>query len=227
MIISHRHKFIFIKLRKTAGTSLEIALSAICGPEDIITPISKDDEKIRAELGFPGPQNVFIPTRIYSLADWSRKLLKGKRKVFYNHMPAREIKSSVSSGIWNSYYKFCLERNPWDKIISHYYHRSRTQEFESVMDYLLNNHRDEIQGFDMYSINEKVVADKVFRYEEMDSALKELSDKLGTRITMPEYHAKSQFRPDSRHYRDILTEQEAGFIKNRFSREIELMGYSY
>jgi hypothetical protein len=25
------------------------------------------------------------------------------------------------SGIWNSYFKFCVERNPWDKVLSHYH----------------------------------------------------------------------------------------------------------
>ncbi|MEL6382956.1 MAG: chondroitin 4-O-sulfotransferase, partial [Cyanobacteria bacterium J06626_18] len=32
MIISHEYKFIFLKTRKTAGTSIEIALSKFCGP---------------------------------------------------------------------------------------------------------------------------------------------------------------------------------------------------
>jgi len=227
MIISHKHKFIFIKLRKTAGTSLEIALSRVCGEEDIITPISKDDEKVRSELGYPGPQNFFIPEKYYSISDWKKRLLKGERKVFFNHMPAHEIKRYTPEKIWNSYFKFCFERNPWDKIISHYYHRGRTQEFENVMDYLLNNRGDEIQGFNMYSIKGKVVTDKVFRYEEMESALDELSNKIGTRITMPDYRAKSQFRETSSHYQDILTEEEAAFIKNHFSREIALMDYSF
>ncbi len=31
MIISHEHKFIFLKTKKTAGTSVELALTRLCG----------------------------------------------------------------------------------------------------------------------------------------------------------------------------------------------------
>ena len=37
MIISHKHKFIFVRPRKTAGTTMQNVLSTICGEEDIIT----------------------------------------------------------------------------------------------------------------------------------------------------------------------------------------------
>ena len=30
MIVSHKHRFIFLKSQKTGGTSLELALSRIC-----------------------------------------------------------------------------------------------------------------------------------------------------------------------------------------------------
>lgn len=41
MIASYKCNFIFIKTRKTAGTSVELALGEHCGPDDIITPIGK------------------------------------------------------------------------------------------------------------------------------------------------------------------------------------------
>ena len=43
MIVSHKNRFIFLKTRKTAGTSIEISLRPYCGPDDIITRITEDD----------------------------------------------------------------------------------------------------------------------------------------------------------------------------------------
>ncbi len=57
MIVSHKHQFVFLKTRKSAGTSAEIALSKHCGPDDIITPLSPEDEAMRRDLGYRGAQN--------------------------------------------------------------------------------------------------------------------------------------------------------------------------
>ncbi len=57
MIVSHARKFIFVKTRKTSGTSMEISLSTVCGPDDIITPISWEDELVRLDMGGRLPQN--------------------------------------------------------------------------------------------------------------------------------------------------------------------------
>ena len=43
MTISHKYNFIFIKTLKTAGTSLEIYLSQMCGNGDIVTPIEPSE----------------------------------------------------------------------------------------------------------------------------------------------------------------------------------------
>ena len=75
MLISHRHKFIFLKTQKTAGTSLEIALSAFLSKQDVITPLSRkwpwpsEDESTRREPGLPGPSNCLAPFQAYRPED--------------------------------------------------------------------------------------------------------------------------------------------------------------
>ena len=114
MIISHQYKFIFIKTAKTAGTSIEIALSKFCGEKDIITPITSEDEIIRKELKYRGPQNYLAPISEYKIKDFARLLLYRKKKgKYYNHISAREIIKHTGKAVWKNYYKFCFERNPF------------------------------------------------------------------------------------------------------------------
>jgi hypothetical protein len=56
MILSRAHGFIFIKGLKVGGTSVEIALSTICGTDDIVTPITPIDELKRIDAN-GGAQN--------------------------------------------------------------------------------------------------------------------------------------------------------------------------
>src|SRR5215217_2781519 len=100
MIISHEHKFIFLKTRKTAGTSIEIALSRFCGEEDMITPIGRED-KLRENLSPRGAQN-------FQYAAEDGRNSQGERQIScYNHMPAKRVRDLIGTKIWDEYFKFC------------------------------------------------------------------------------------------------------------------------
>lgn len=57
MIYLASRNLLFVKPKKTAGTSVEIALSRNAGSEDIVTPLLEEDEKIRWDLGGQFPVN--------------------------------------------------------------------------------------------------------------------------------------------------------------------------
>ena len=57
MIISHKHKFCLFQPPKTGGSSLEVAFSKYCGPDDVITPMPRRPEADETEIQDP-QQNV-------------------------------------------------------------------------------------------------------------------------------------------------------------------------
>ena len=63
MLVSHKHRFIFVKTRKTGGTSVELALAPHCGPDDIITPL----KEYGSETAGISPRNYRLPQTRWSL----------------------------------------------------------------------------------------------------------------------------------------------------------------
>lgn len=228
MIISHKHKFIFLKTRKTAGTSLEIALSKICGPKDIISPISKNDEIARKEYSEISAQNYLVPLNRYCKKELANSFFKLKPLQFYNHMTAKQVKSLIPKHIWDNYYKFTIDRNPFDKIVSLYFWRRGHKKFENIYEFLTNGGLKSFTSYEIYSIDGVVAVDKVYKYENLDFVLNDLGEKLQLKeqLKMPKYKAKSTSR-EVKDYKDILDKESIDLIKIIFAREIELLNYKY
>lgn len=239
MIISHEHKFIFIKCRKTAGTSIEMSLSKICGSDDIITPFNPEDEQKRLDLGIRGAQNYLKARKEKpSKSKWERlKEMKfhddtpvKKEKLvkkFYNHISAKEV-AKLMPDVWNSYFKFTVERNPFDKVVSYYFWRGGHAQYATVSDFILGGGIDAMKSYDLYSIDKFPAVDKIYRFEDFDFFKKDLTQQLNLSepFRMVEYKAKSGHRK-VRSYREVLDEKAIKLIKIAFAREIKLLGYEF
>lgn len=229
MIISHKHKFIFLKTRKTAGTSIEIALSEHCGKYDIITPIDNEDEKLRLQVSSCEAQNFKVSLHEHSLHELIGLFLGQPRKTFFNHISAREVIDLIGPKRWNSYYKFCFERNPWDKTISHFFSMGGWEKFRSLDNYFSSGAFGRIKGFDLYSLNNRVAVDEVFRFENMNESLSRVQGILGLKrpISIKHLKAKGMRRTDRRHYSELLNREQKELIDIAFAREIKLLNYQF
>ena len=228
MIICHKYKFIFFKTNKTAGTSIEIGLSKFCDEYDVITPISEKDELLRIDFGGRGPQNCYHHLSKYNIKNWFRSSKKKKDLKFYNHMPANEVKALISKDIWDSYFKFCFVRNPWDAVISLYHWKYRNRKKPSLSESIKKDaHLLKEKGHDIYKINGEVVVDKIYKYENLEIALKDISNKLKLPTMLDIPRAKSKHRSDNSNYTEILTDNDKIFIQNTFKKEIERFEYTF
>lgn len=215
MIVSHAHRFIFLKTRKTAGTSVEIALSRICGPDDIITPINQAGEKLRRAAGGRPPQNYTAPPLE----------LEGRA-----HLPARGVRRVVGADLWGSYLKFSIERNPWDAVVSLYYWRNRATPTPIPFEDFLNS--DEVPRWaegnaQIYRLHGKVAVDEMCRFESLGSDLAGLWSALDLPGTPELPHAKGVSRPREARYQTMYTDAAAKRVGDIFAEMTAEFGYGF
>lgn len=221
MIISHRHGFVFLKTRKTAGTSIEIALSDLCGDEDVITPVADVDEAYRFEQGIRGHQNCCKPGGSYKNSQ-DRSSLR-----FYNHMPARKIQPLLEESAWSSYFKFCVVRNPYDKAVSRYFwHRKIHGGSADLNQYIAKVAPVYLSDWSLYTLDGKIAVDRVFRFENLAEDLAAVCSEIGLpKLQLP--RAKSSSRSDRRHYRELLSSRARVRIEMVCEKELQTFGYSF
>jgi hypothetical protein len=236
MIISHKYKFIFIKTRKTAGTSIEKFLAPFCGEEDVITPdhLHAEEDHLREiarnyDSGWNLLNELFYPDHLLDIPRAVRDKLK--RPTFYNHISARCVKARVSKNIWDSYYKFSFERNPWDKCISFYYWQSRgNKNLGDFNDYLTNLKGgltlDQALPIDWkrYSYRNNIIVDDVFDFSDLQNNLKKALSN--TTFPIEELDVMlPKMKGNLRKHDFTYTTESDLLIRKYFYREIEQFNF--
>jgi hypothetical protein len=202
MIISHKHKFIFLKPYKVAGSSFEFALSSILGTRDLVTYLSKDEEKKRwIELGVKERNNRKALAELMKHFSFQNKRdLKSLRwpKLFHPHAPAEDVKSFLGNTLWEQYTKVSLIRNPWDYLLSAYYWNPSNQNRKPFEQWIRENIQIIGGNNRQYCINGECVIDVFLRYEHLLSDLSALpvseGDKQKVKLYLSKAHFKSGFR---------------------------------
>lgn len=211
MIVSHEHKFIFVKTRKTAGTSLEVFLEPLCGEQDVVTPVSpayQDSETVAHR-----PRN---------------------NEGFRNHAPAGMIRAQVGEDVWNNYFKFSVERKPWDKMVSMYWWRkfqyNIDDDFGSFCRKAIaqpNNVYTCPSDFHFYTIDGELCVDKVIQFETLTDDFSSVCEHLGLGKVDALPRAKSKIRKEKRHYFEYYDDELRDLVADRFRNEIALFGYEF
>jgi hypothetical protein len=231
MIVSHQHKFIFIKTAKTGGTSIEAALSQICGPEDIITPFREDAEKDRRGRG---PQNYRIEHPLKPKRPlWRKLLLRPERYYhasvgFYEHIPAWRASTYLGEEIWNSYFKFAFDRNPWDRQVSWYLYKTKSKRARPSFERFMKGRGAFLGNHKLYTIDGTLAVDFVGRYENLEDDLARALKNVGIdqRLKVPRTNVTPN-KDKSRDFRSYYSPETKALVAAWYAPEIALLGYGF
>ena len=231
MILSHAHKFIYIKTYKTGSTSVEAALSGVCGERDVLTEAS---EQLRGVRQKPA-QNYRIdhpakPARPL----WKQLLGRPERHYhpsvgYYEHMPAWRVRTYCGEAIWNSYFKFSFERNPWDRQVSWYHYKTKSKSEgakPSFSAFNADKRRAFVENWDLYTIDGEIALDFVGRYETLEADFAHVLSKIGLAgaVALPRTNVS---KAKSTSYRDHYDDVSRGLVGDWYASEIKHFGYEF
>lgn len=240
MIYLQAANILFLKTRKTAGTSFEIALSRHATPVDIVTPVSLVDEILRRRAGGVFPQN-WARTRAaeiafkQAVAEFAASKAAAppagamrpfKRQArFFNHFGPDIVRPQLGAERFDRALKVTICRHPYEQLVSQAFfkQRNRTTDFNTMVNRILDNPRPNTS---LYMFDGKPVIDVFIKYESLREDIASLERRTGLALLPHMPQAKGGHRADSLRADALLSAEQKKrcFDINRW--EFEMLGYA-
>lgn len=205
VLVCHPKKFIFLKTRKTAGTSFEMMLQPYCAPPGhVVREVTSESV---SEYGVVGAR------------------MKSKGSVWVNHLAAHKVKTLLGDRKWNEYTRITSVRNPFLRAVSQFYWQiywRRLTIGESI-----DEHRARFDDYifspffksdrSIVLVDEKFIIDDAFRMEHMEQDIRRISLKFGLGVTirnLPKTKDNAHNKPKF-DYRELFTPRIEKKIRRR------------
>jgi hypothetical protein len=245
VILSEKHKFVFIKGMKVAGTSVEMALSTLCGPCDIVTPISPVDELERLSMGGqcrnyadnPAEERAYLDRLALARREDLGGIEQPKLK-YYNHMPLTEVVLKYGKPLAD-FRIVCVERSPYAKVISWANMRMTYGQYREGGE--MRASTDHIRAYIDKAFATGAVAGalnlrryrgpdgtfvaQTMRYETLGKDFETFVRSLGIDTVPPLPHAKKGLMSDGLDPRQVFRPDQIARINEMFAEEFAIFGY--
>jgi hypothetical protein len=223
MIVSYSRGFIFVKTKKTAGSTVEAVLAAGLSEGDIVT---QEDG-----YGHTGSGDGWDETALQRRRHEAKLARGGERRRehdggFYSHMTAEEARGLIAPAFWAKAFKLTAERHPYEKAVSQAFYRAFRDGSPGI-----DRHLDRVlrkgsyAGHPFWTIDGKVAVDAFVRQETLKADLDRVGERLGIAIpdTLPTLKART--RAERRPAREILSAEQKRLVQETCRVEFEILGY--
>lgn len=236
-LILHSRKLIFLRTRKTASTSLEYALLPFLDRKDFVSTSSGWNPD-----GHPWWRTTHQATDNPREQEWKEFLLGvgALRFSIYKHEPAAGVRTAVGNRVWRSYFKLSVERHPYDRLISMWQWRYRDRPEKPSLPHFVRflekvkASDDQWRGrgtkwqlysnWPIYTIDDRVVADHVIRWENLEDELAAILPEFGIEGVELGDH-KRRFRDPSATPEALLTPALKARVSKLYRPEFTTFGY--
>lgn len=189
-LVSHKHQFVFLKTRKTGGTSFEMLLEPYCAPagHEVVHHTS-------GRMSREGIVGVRIsPGRFATLreaAEMPATLVSGEDGMpdtieWLSHTPAERVQRAIGSR-WDSYVRITSVRNPFTRAVSYFFHEMDIGNLPWTTD--IGDARPAFREFvhssrfrddtDITHIDGELVVHDAFRLEHRAQDVARIGERLG------------------------------------------------
>lgn len=159
------------------------------------------------------------------------------------HLTAKELIDHHGIGQINfrNIYKFAVVRNPWDRVVSQYKFRVKTNQckmrtnpisFKNWVkkvygknkdDYYYNNPKMFLTQADwLKDYNDEIHIQKVIKFENLESDFSDVTNYLQLNIKLPHYNMTKK-----KIYYEFYDEESINIISEYFKEDIKLFKYQY
>ena len=219
MLISYKHKFIFIHIFKTAGTSISVRLAPHSRLIDALIYGHWSTRKFFNAL------NILLNRK-------STEFLTG----FKPHATAMEAKQKLPPSIYDEFFKFAFVRNPWDLHVSLYHYLCknkkhplsktvRQKSFEEFIEWYIGTDPKTQLDFVANPAGE-IIVDFIGKFENLSKDYNYIQTRLEINgpalpmVNVSTNRASSDFRS---YYNDKTYE----LVERYFYKDIETFNYQF
>jgi len=215
MLVSHTHKFVFIHIYKTAGTSIAKALA----PYNV-SPYKRRTARVLKRLRVPYP-----PT-------WHTGLS-------VEHKTAIEARERLGANTFDDFFSFAFVRNPWDWQVSVYQYIMRKKKhalheqitrlgsFENYVRWICD---DSVRGSDdrcqIDFLRDKkgdLMVDFVGRFESLPRDFAYVCQQIGIKAALPKLNTAGH----GVDFRSFYDEKTVDLIASKYANDITQFDYRF
>jgi len=140
---------------------------------------------------------------------------------------AKVVKDMMTLEEWNSYYKFIVVRNPWERVLSHYLFLKNAGHTDIHFHDWVIRFKGCAQWKKAYSVwfrddNGNILVDEIVRFEDFENSMKIIAKRFSLSKKIPKLN-----KTVHDHYSSYYTEESKKIVGDLYEDDINYFGYKF